>query len=432
MSRAFLPRLRRVLLSILAMTSWGVSHAEGEAQASSNPAPASQSDSVLADSVLADSVLARGQYLAAIGNCVSCHTVAGRVKLAGGVPFETPFGVIYSTNITPDPDTGIGKWTAAQFRRAMHEGIAADGSHLFPAFPYTAFTKVADEDVDAIYAYLRSVPAVKYSPPPNGLLLRMRWPMAVWNALFFEPGRYRADAARDEPWNRGAYLTEGLGHCSACHTPRNALMAEMKDRKYAGGAIHEKVAPDKVRRWSAVNLTQAKHGLAAWSVADLDKYLRTGFSPRAGTFGPMNEVIVNSLIHLTPQDSKAMAVYLKSLPALPYEGPTPSPEQVTAGKGIYDDRCEKCHGRSGRGGIFSGPPLAGSAIAQSEDPASLINVLIYGPDMPKSVKFGAWETMPAYGKKLTDEQIAAVSNFVRGSWGNAAPPVTVEQVAEQR
>jgi alcohol dehydrogenase (quinone), cytochrome c subunit len=422
MSRSIGLLSARLLFTILAMMPWGARHAQSEAQASSYPNSALRSDSVLA----------RGQYLAAIGNCVSCHTVAGAAQLAGGVPFETPFGVIYSTNITPDSNTGIGSWSAADFRRAMHEGIAADGSHLFPAFPYTAFTKVSDEDVDAIYAYLRSVPAVKYTPPTNGLLFRIRWPMAIWNALFFEPGRYRPNAARDDQWNRGAYLTEGLGHCSACHTPRNALMAEMKERKYAGGTIQEVVAADKVRRWSAVNLTQAKHGLAAWSVADLDKYLRTGFSPRAGTFGPMNDVIVSSLVHLIPQDSKAMAVYLKSLPALPYEGPTPSPEQVTAGKGIYDDRCEKCHGRSGRGGIFSGPPLAGSAIAQSEDPASLINVLIYGPDMPKSVKFGAWETMPAYGEKLTDEQIAAVSNFIRGSWGNAAPPVTVEQVAEQR
>jgi mono/diheme cytochrome c family protein len=411
-----------MLLMLLSMMSWSACHAEREAHASSPPELVTQSDSMLV----------RGRYLAAIGNCVSCHTASGNAEFAGGVPFDTPFGVIYSTNITPDRETGIGNWSPADFRRAMHEGIAADGSPLFPAFPYTAFTKVSDEDVNAIYAYLRSVSAVTYTPPANGLLLRIRWPMRIWNALFLQPGRYQPDRTHDEQWNRGAYLTEGLGHCSACHTPRNALMAEIAERRYEGGAIQDKVAVDKVRRWSAVNLTQATNGLGAWSISDLDKYLRTGFSPRAGTFGPMNEVIVNSLKHLTAEDSRAMAVYLKSLPAAPYEGAPPSAQQVLAGESIYNDRCEKCHGSSGRGGMFSGPPLAGSAIAQSEDPASLINLLIYGPQMPKSVKFGAWETMPAYGDKLTDEQIAAVSNFIRGTWKNAAPPVTIEQVAAQR
>jgi len=376
--------------------------------------------------------ISRGRYLAYVGNCATCHTVPGGAPFAGGVAFETPFGRIYSTNITPDRATGIGTWRAVDLRRAMHEGVAPNGDRLFPAFPYTSFTKVTEADVDAIHAYLRTVKPVRYTPPANAPLLRIRWPLRIWNALSFEPGRHVPDAAQNAEWNRGAYLVQGLGHCSACHTPRNALMAEVSEREYAGGTLQDKVGPNKIRRWSAVNLTGAKYGLASWSVNDLAKYLGTGFSVRAGTFGPMNEVIVNSLKYLTPEDARAMAVYLKSLPAQESDGPGVLPEQVSAGEPIYKQRCEKCHSSSGRGGMFSGPPLAGGAVTQSEDPASLLNILIYGPELPKGVSFGGWETMPAYGEILDDEQLAAVSNYIRGSWGNRARAVNPEDVAKQR
>ncbi|HEY4368946.1 MAG TPA: cytochrome c [Steroidobacteraceae bacterium] len=374
----------------------------------------------------------RGKYLADAGNCFSCHTRAADAPFAGGVGFETPFGTIYSSNITPDNETGIGKWSVDDLRRAMHEGIAADGHRLFPAFPYTSYTKVSDEDVAAIYAYLKTLQPVRYTPPGNGLLFSQRWTLAIWNAMFFTPGRFVPDAKQSDEWNRGAYLVEGLGHCSACHAPRDALMAEIPDKPYHGGLIMDKVAPNKVRPWSAVDLTSAKHGLGSWSVNDLTKYLHKGFSTRAGTFGPMNEVIVNSLKKLSAEDVKAMAVYLKSLPASDFSGESVSAEQAKPGEAIYKDRCEKCHSSSGRGGMFSAPPLAGSAVVQSADPASLINSIVYGPETPKDVSFGAWETMHPYGDVLDDSQIAAVSNYIRGSWGNRARPVTAKDVARQR
>jgi alcohol dehydrogenase (quinone), cytochrome c subunit len=374
----------------------------------------------------------RGMYLANVGNCVSCHTRPHGQPFAGGVMFQTPVGTIYSTNITPDAQTGIGKWSAADLRRAMHEGITPDGAHLFPAFPYTSFTKVSDADVDDIYAYLRTLTPVRYTPPSNGSLFSVRWPLALWNKMFFREGRLTSDPKQSTEWNRGAYLVEGLGHCSACHTPRNLFLAEQPDNPYLGGEIQDAVAKDKVRPWFAVNLTSQKHGLGSWSVADLAKYFQTGVSLRAGTFGPMNEVIVNSLKRLTPADAHAMAVYVKSLEGPEYAGEEGPPTLMTAGAAIYKERCEKCHGSSGRGGFFSGPPLDGSAVAQANGPASLINIILYGPAVPEGMKFGGWETMPSYADILNDEQVAAVSNFVRGSWGNRAAPVGAAQVSKQR
>jgi mono/diheme cytochrome c family protein len=378
-----------------------------------------------------DSV-AQGKYLADAGNCFTCHTQPGAAPFSGGVRFETPFGNIFSTNITPDPISGIGLWTVDDLRRAMHEGIAADGYRLFPAFPYPEFTKVTDADVSAIYAYLRALKAVRYAPPPNSLPFRQRWSVTLWNKMFFAEGRFTPNAAQSDEWNRGAYLVQGLGHCGACHTPRNVLMAEQADRAYQGGVIQDHVTKDKIRRWSAVKLTSAKNGLGAWSVNDLTKYLQTGLSARGGTFGPMNEVIVNSLRKLLPEDVRAMAVYLKSLPAEDYTGKSVSEEAAKAGEVVYKARCEKCHSASGRGGMFSGPPLAGSSVVQTEDPASLINIILYGPQTPKEVSFGTWETMQPYDDVLDDYQVAAVCNYVRGSWGNSASTVKVSDVTHQR
>src|ERR1700722_76015 len=396
------------------------------------PAAVVQQNSVPASAAAPPNTAAeRGRYLADAGDCISCHTQPGAMPFSGGVRFETTFGNLYSSNITPDPTTGIGAWKADDLRRAMHEGIAAGGYRLFPAFPYTAFTKVSDADVDAIYAYLRTLKAVRYTPPSSSFVFTQRWGMASWNALFFTEGRFSPVAARSAEWNRGAYLVEGLGHCSACHTPRNLFMAETAGKAYAGGLIQDKVARGKIRQWSAVNLTSAKNGLGAWAVNALAKYLQTGFSARGGTFGPMNEVIVNSLKKLTAEDVRAMAVYLKSLPAQEYAGGGVAPQQASAGESIYKDRCEKCHSASGRGGMFSGPPVAGSAVVQAEDPASLINIILYGPDTPKEVSFGAWETMQPYTEVLNDSEVAAVSNYVRGSWGNRAGMVKAADVAQQ-
>jgi mono/diheme cytochrome c family protein len=374
----------------------------------------------------------RGRYLATAANCASCHTRPGGTPFSGGVAFETPFGTLYSSNITQDAERGIGKWTLQDLRRALHEGISAKGYRLFPAFPYTSFTKITDRDVSAIYAYLRTVTADTYSPPANGVLFRERWAMAFWNRLFFRPGRFTPDPTQSAQWNSGAYLVEALGHCDACHTPRNKFMAEVESKAFQGGSLRERVDGERNRAWSAVNLTSVPTGLKNWSEADVAKYLQKGFSLRAGTFGPMNEVIANSTSQLTDTDVQAMAIYIKSLPQGDGEDSPVPAEAVAAGAGIYKERCEKCHGSSGRGGMFMGPPLAGSAIVQAEDPASLINAILYGATPPKGISLGAWETMKPYADVLNDSQIADVANYVRGSWGNHASKVDAAKVSQQR
>jgi len=260
----------------------------------------------------------------------------------------------------------------------------------------------------------------------------MRWPLALWNSLYFRPGRYAVNPVRSAEWNRGAYLVEGPGHCGACHTPRNLLLAERDDSFLHGGTLQVALDKDHARRWSAVDLTPSARGLRSWSVAELTKYFQTGVSTRAGTFGPMNEVIANSLSGLTASDLNAMAVYLKSLPPRAYVEEAVAPGLVSEGAPIYKARCQKCHGSSGRGGMFSGPPVAGSAVVQAEDPASLINIILHGSDAPKALASGSWETMPAYADVLDDAQIAAVSNFLRGSWGNRGEAVSSASVHAQR
>jgi mono/diheme cytochrome c family protein len=257
--------------------------------------------------------------------------------------------------------------------------------------------------------------------------------MAIWNGLFFRSGRFEPDTHQSAEWNRGAYLVDALGHCGACHTPRNAFMAEKQDEAYQGGVIPEHVDEDKIRDWSAVNLTSSPAGLKEWNVPGLTKYLHTGFSPRAGTFGPMNEVIANSTSKLTVEDVQAMATYIKSLPAGVEGSVTPAnAKALESGEGIYRDRCAKCHGDSGRGGMFMGPPLFASAVVRATNPSSLINTILYGATPPKGITLGAWETMKPYADVLSDSDIAAVASYVRGTWGNQASQVDAARVAKQR
>lgn len=386
----------------------------------------------------ADPLVVKGEYLARAGNCISCHTRPGGEPFTGGFAFTTPYGFlgkIHSTNITPDPETGIGTWTEEQFVRAMHTGVAATGSRLFPAFPYTALTLVTTDDLKAIYAYLKSLPPVRYTPPANGILFSQRWPMIFWNALFFKEGRYQPDSAQSAEWNRGAYLVEGLGHCSACHTPRNIFLAERPSLKLSGGTQPDIVEEGKIRTWSAVNLTSASTGLGPWPVEQIARYLKTGHNTKAGIFGPMNDVIINSLQYLSVEDTKAMAVYLKSLPPIG-ESPTQTltDDERAAGEALYKKHCEDCHLTSGRGAFLKAPPIAGSPIVQAAHPASLINSILYGAKVGKGspLPFGAWEDMKSFADKMTDQEIATLANYLRTSWDNKGGRVSPSDVAKQR
>jgi mono/diheme cytochrome c family protein len=367
----------------------------------------------------------RGAYLARAGDCVSCHTAPGGQAFAGGYRIDTPFGALYAPNITPDDDTGIGRWSADDFWRALHHGVNRRGQDMYPAMPYTFYTKLSRDDSDAIYAWLRTVPAVRNAVDVNRLHFPFdqRWTMAAWRELYFSPGSFQPDPAKSAPWNRGAYLVEGAGHCSACHSPRNALGAIEQDKAFTGASIDG---------WFALNLTSALHtGLGAWSVQDIAGYLKTGSAPGRGTaFGPMALVVKNSTSRMSDADLQAIAVYLKDLPAnstLRNNQPVPDPARAE-GAALYLQYCGGCHQAAGRGMPNVFPPLAGNGAVVAADPADVLKVVL-GGIAPQ----GRYVPMPAFAGVLSDMQIAQIANYVRSSWGNAAAPnATAAMVAALR
>lgn len=384
-----------------------------------------------------DELVTRGKYLAAAGNCVSCHTSREGAFMAGGVSFATPFGTIYSTNITPDRDTGIGDWTAAEFLNSMRHGVRPDGEHLYPAFPYTAFTKVTTEDIAALYAYFQSIPPVRAEAPANDIAFpfNQRSLMAVWKSLFFEPGEFMPDDSQSTKWNRGAYLVEGLAHCGACHSPRNLLGAEKAAESYTGGAYTDRVRSGALRPWSAPNLRATPSGLGIWPEEEVVAYLKTGRNNFVETFGPMNEVIMHSTRHLDLPDVEAMAAFLKSLPARNEPDPeVPDERTLGMGRTLYNLHCGTCHLPTGLGDPEMAPRIGGgSLVVRASDPASLINVILYGPEPPDPPLPPKWrEPMDEFQYLLDDDEVAALASFVRHSWENGAGPVTPDQVARQR
>lgn len=397
-----------------------------------------QADSSMETRDVSDSrsLVQRGRYLALAGNCASCHTAPGGEAMAGGLAFDTPFGRIYSTNITSSEESGIGRWNEAQFRDALRKGIRPDGTHLYPVFPYTAYNKITDQDAGALFAYLKTVAPVEQSATQNELSFpfNQRWLMGLWKAFFFDEARYATNPRETEEWNRGAYLVEAFGHCSACHTPRNFLGAERESLRMTGGTYSDRVTSGEIKAWSAPNITSSTTGLANWSVEDLYAYLKQGQNEHLATSGPMNEVIMNSTRHLTEPDVRAMAVYLKSLPAVEGEMNALADEQTKAvGASLYDIHCGTCHLPTGLGGVDTGPRLAGfSPVVQAVDPASMINILLYGPQLPEPRLPSDWQHMEPYEDTLTDEEVASVASYVRSAWGNRAGKVTPEQVAKQR
>jgi mono/diheme cytochrome c family protein len=373
----------------------------------------------------------RGAYLARAGDCMACHTARGGAAFAGGRMIDTPFGRVATPNITPDSATGIGAWSADDFWNALHNGKSKDGRLLYPAFPYTNYTRVARADSDALFAYLRSIAPQRQ--PNRAHELRFpydqQWALATWRLLYFRPGVYQPDAKRDATWNRGAYLVEGLGHCSACHSSRNGLGAS--EAKLAGG-LNQQLG------WYAPSLTaDSEAGLGSWDQAHIVQLLRTGTAPRATVFGPMAEVVERSLQHLTEPDANAMAAYLKSLPASASSAQElaqgPQMEDVLKqGKALYDRHCADCHGANGEGKAPAYPPLAGNRALTMREPVNAIRIVLNGGFAPGTAGNPRPYGMPPFGPVLEDAEVAAVVTWLRASWGNAAGAVTPLEVNRYR
>lgn len=381
-----------------------------------------------------DASAGKGEYLARIGNCAACHTVPGKARFAGGVKFETPFGIVYSTNITSDRKHGIGGWSYEQFHASMKHGLRPDGTHLYPVFPYTSFAKLSDEDIASLYLYFSTVEPVATPNRDNRLSFPFdnRALLHFWKRLFHSDDAFTPDSAKPAGWNRGAYLVEGIAHCGACHTPRNLLGGLDEGRPLHGGTYVDQVASGAYRQWAAVDLTPGPHGLQGWSARDIELYLTEGKNSRAVVHGPMNEVL-ESTRHLTKQDAAAIATYLKGI--------DPSPGRldlsllrsgIAEGELVYTVHCGTCHLPDGKGDRALGVSLRRNAIVQAKDPSSLINVILYGPDLPDPPFFSGRTTMKPFGKRLSDEDIAAVATYLRSSFGNNAGAVTAEQVRRQR
>jgi mono/diheme cytochrome c family protein len=371
------------------------------------------------------SAVQRGEYLARAGDCISCHTATGGAPFAGGYRIDTPFGALLAPNITPDNDTGIGRWSADDFWRALHHGVNKHGQDMYPAMPYDFYTRLSRRDSDDIFAWLRTVQPVANKVDVNQLRFPFdqRWSMAVWRELYFSEGVFEPEATKSAQWNRGAYLVEGLGHCSACHSPRNALGGIEKDKAYTGATIDG---------WFALNLTSELHtGLGAWSAQDIATYLKTGAAPgRSTAFGPMALVVKNSTSHMSDADLLAMGVYLKDLPAnssLRQGKPVPDKTREQGAK-LYLQYCAGCHQAGGRGMPNVFPPLAGNGAVLAPDPADVLKVVLLG--VPPQ---GKYVPMPPFAGVLNDEQIAQIANYVRSSWGNqASAGVTPAMVARLR
>jgi alcohol dehydrogenase (quinone), cytochrome c subunit len=384
----------------------------------------------------------QGEYLARAGDCVSCHSAPDGKAFAGGLKMGTPLGAIYSTNITPDPETGIGGYSLADFDRAVRQGIAKDGHRLYPAMPYPSYAKLTDADVAALYDFfIKDVPAVHQTNKPDEIpsYLRLRWPLAVWSFLFTASGSYVTKNDHDAEWNRGAYLVQGLGHCGACHTPRGIAWQE----KALDESSPDYLAGAALDAWYAPDLRgDARTGLGSWSKEDLVDFLKAGHNKGETAFGSMIDVVNNSTPYMSDSDLDAIAAYLKSLPATSTQPAYAYDDTTTAalrgghatqpGAAIYTGVCWACHSYDGKGFSPYTPALAGNPVVLDTDPSSLINLVLNGSN-PLVVK-GTPDAyrMPQFRQQLSDQQIAEVVTFIRNGWGNQAPAVTPAQVGELR
>ena len=382
--------------------------------------------------------LVRGRYLTEAADCEACHTARDGKPFAGGLAFKTPFGTMYSPNITPDTQTGIGGWSDAEFLKAVHEGISRDGKRLYPAFPFAAYTYLTDDDVLAIKAYLFTLAPVTNVPPQNELSFpfNQRWLMTFWSALFNPNQRFRAMSDRSPEWNRGAYLAEALAHCGDCHTPRNLLQALDNKNKFSGAVV---------TGWRAYNITgDATSGVGAWSEAELAQYLATGHAKGRGTAsGPMAEAVDLSFEKLTAGDVGAIVAYLRSVP--PISAPDmPAPKAASApadpkqglaanvdphGKQIFEGACASCHSWTGVSQLASRATLTGSRAVNDPTAINLAQIVLSGSQRRPSSSVLA---MPAFGAAYSDREVAAVANYVTARFGAKPSAITAEEVAKLR
>ena len=376
----------------------------------------------------------RGAYLTRAGNCMGCHTAKGGPPYAGGHILATAIGSFITPNITPDEETGIGRWTEQDFWLALHDGMARDGRPLYPAFPYTDYTKITREDSDAIFAYLQSLPRVEQRNPPSQIRFpfNLRPLLYAWRALYFTKGVYQHEAAKSDEWNRGAYLVQGLGHCNACHTTRNPLGAS-QGNVLGGGQIMGS-------NWYSPSLTSLQEASASdWPIEDIVQLLTTGLSSRAVVTGPMADVVSQSLQHLTEADAHAMATYLKSLPeSAPYSrGIAPEltgevDKQFRRGGKIYETYCQDCHGNFGQGAPGAYPALAGNRGVTLASPINAIRSILNGGYAPVTASNPRPYGMPPFAQVLHDEEIALVLSYIRNAWGNRGSLITEVQVDRSR
>lgn len=369
--------------------------------------------------------MSEGEYVAKSADCAACHTSPQGADLSGGVRFATPVGEIYSTNITPDIQHGIGGYSFEEFDKAMREGIAKDGHALYPAMPYTSYVKMSGKDMRALYDYLMK--EVKPQPVANrendiSWPMSVRWPLRVWNSIFLEDGEYRPQADQSAQWNRGAYLVQGAGHCGACHTPRGWAQQEKaldeKDMAFLSGG--------ELDGWSAPSLRGLKI-----SQPELVALLKSGRNTHDAVSGPMGEVITNSTQFMTDDDLNSMALYLLSLKAEAQPAPAKKAVATEAGQQTFMRYCSTCHGVKGDGKAFAIPALAGNLTVNAENPQTLLRVILYGAQTPVTAEHMS-NTMPGYGWTLTDQQAADLTNTLRASWGNQAAAVTPGDVAKAR
>jgi cytochrome c553 len=377
---------------------------------------------------------ARGAYLARVGNCLGCHTATGGANYAGGRGIETPFGTVYTSNLTADHDSGIGAWSSQDFWQAMHEGRSKDQRLLYPAFPYPSFTQLSRVDSDALFAFLKTIPAVKQANQPHTL----RWPyrtqaaLAVWRALYFTPGAETPRTDLPSAARRGAYLVNGLGHCGTCHTPRNALGASRPSLELQGAMM-------TMQRWYAPSLRANREGgVGDWSVEEVSRWLQTGVTARGIATGPMAQVVLHSTQYLTDDDRLAMATYLRASQQ-PIARPEPAAGATErgepgrqAGADLYEAWCKSCHGAQGQGVAGAYPALAGNRTVTMPNPNNLIQSILWGGYTPATAQHPRPFGMPPFVLNLNDQQLATLSTYLRSAWRNQAAPVTELDVRQAR